>query len=222
MIWGFVTITCSSRDLACMRAFMSCFRCGFMIQTCVSKRFGDLLRIGVFVQVLLFTVSFVQDQSTGPGTSRLILSLILFPFFSSGQSTGSGTSRPTQEPVDRLRNQSTDPGTFSCFDFGLSSCFPRLFYWFLSMFSRIMPYLFYTGDGEWLVYRMWLGGAFTFKFFTLCCAFPGTTPRIPSVHEHSLRVPPLQDRTRCIASLIHQISSCHYDFKALADSVCNV
>jgi len=156
-----------------------------------------------------------RDQSTDPET------WFFFPFslwpvdWFSNQSTDSG-------PVDRSRNQSSDPGTFSCFDVGLSSCFPRLFYWFLSMFSRIMPYLFYTGDGEWLVYRMWLGGAFTFKFFTLCYAFPGTTLRIPSVHEHPLRVPPLQDRTRCIASLIHQISLCHYDFKAVVDPVCNV
>ena len=60
---------------------MSCFRCGFMIQTCVSKRFEDLLRFGVLVvQVLTFTVSFVQGRSTDQSTER---------------STDPGTSRPT-------------------------------------------------------------------------------------------------------------------------------
>ena len=136
-----------------------------------------------WVQVLLFTVSFVQARST---------------------------------------DQSTDLALFPCFDFGLSYSFPVCFIGFPRCFPALCLTCFTHRDGEWLVYRMWLGGAFTFIFFTLCYAFPGTTPQIPSIHEHPLRVQPLQDRTRCIASLIHQISSRHYDFKALADPVCNV
>ena len=65
---------------------MSCFRCGFMIQTCVSKRFEDLLRFGVLVvQVLTFTVSFVQDRSTDQSTDLalfpvlMLVCLLVFP-----------------------------------------------------------------------------------------------------------------------------------------------